>query len=251
MARVGNALLLDKTYVPDADPVVSQQTVTLLSERAAGVVDAMCVFAAEGCATSSPSPAEPTTPPATDRGIPDDFPIDWDLVDMTGDGGEIDGPGPDARGATEVSPCDRVAWPVAGVDRLAFTTTGPEFEESRELVLFASADEAVAVMEGVRSAVAACPSEINELDPTDSPEQVWDLLDTDTGYDSVAFSLTYADGMPGGIIHQLTRVGRAIVAVDTAGEYARGNSVTYALTRLDEITSHLTPAMCAFTEAGC
>ncbi len=148
VARVGNALLLDKTYVPDADPEVSQQTVTLLAERAAGVVDAMCVFAAEGCATPSPSPAEPTTAPAASGGIPDDFPIDWDLVDMTGDGGEIDGPGPDARGAIEVSPCDRVVWPAAGVDRLALTTTGPEFEESRELVLFASADEAVAVMDG-------------------------------------------------------------------------------------------------------
>ncbi len=187
-------------------------------------------------------------PPPEDLG----FPIDWDLIDMTGDGGEIRGPGPKAPGAAEVSPCDRAVWPKSGVDRLALTTTGPEFEESRELVVFASADEAVAAMADVRSAIGTCPTEINELDPTNSPEQAWDLLPAETGYeDSVTFSLTYTDGLPGGQIWQLTRVGTAIIALSTSGEYTGGSSASYAAERLTEITNHLTPEMCEFTEDGC
>jgi hypothetical protein len=194
-------------------------------------------------------PEEEDSAPEPD---PVDFPIDWDLVDMTGDGGEIRGPGPKAEGAAEVSPCDRVVWPATGVDRLAVTTTGPEFAESRELVVFASADQAAAIMEDVRSAIAACPTEVNDLDPTNSPELAWDVLQADTGYDdSVTFSQTYTDGMPGGQVWQLTRVGRAIIAVSTGGEYSRGKSASSATVRLTEITDHMTQEMCDYTEAGC
>ncbi len=188
----------------------------------------------------------------SDSGEPAGVPIDWDLADLTGDGGRISGPGPDAPGAAEVSPCDRVVWPKAGVDRLAVNTTGPEFAEARELVEFASADEAVAAMGEVRSAVAACPTEINELDPTNSPEQAWDVLESDTGYeDSVTLSLTYTDGLPGGQIWQFTRVGKAIIAVSTSGEYAGGRSAALAAVRLTEITRHIAPEMCRYTVDGC
>lgn len=249
--RVGNAILLNKTYVPDAAPSASQAAADLLGERAEGPVEAMCVFSADGCTTSTPPPSEETTPPASNGGDPADVPLDWDLIDMTGDGGEILGPDAEARGADEVAPCGEVVWPEAGVGRNAVTTTGPEFVESRELVAFESADDAVAVLERVRSAIAACPTQVNEQDPTNSPEQAWDVIDADNGYDSVTFSLTYTDGMPGGTIWQLTRVGRAVLAVDVGGEYARGRSARFGARRLSEITGHITPAMCAFTEAGC
>lgn len=48
--RVGNALLLDSTYtMGGGDPQVVQQTVDLLTDKSAGIVDAMCVFAADPC----------------------------------------------------------------------------------------------------------------------------------------------------------------------------------------------------------
>ena len=205
---------------------------------------------AGGEITGGSASGEGSAEPPSAAGV-DGVPLDWDLVDMRGDGGKIYGPGPEARGADEVSPCDEVVWPEAGVDRSAVTTTGPEFVESRELVELASADEAVAAMERIRSAIAACPTEINELDPTSNPEQAWEVLPADTGYDSVTFSLTYTDGLPGGTIWQLTRVGRAILAVSTGGEYSGGDSASFAAERLTEITDRMTPAMCAFTEAGC
>lgn len=50
VVRVGNALLLDKTYFGGAgDPAVAQQTADLLSNRSAPVIEQMCVFAETGC----------------------------------------------------------------------------------------------------------------------------------------------------------------------------------------------------------
>ncbi len=170
------------------------------------------------------------------------------------DGVEVtrEGPGPQAQGAQEVSPCDQAVWPVDGVDRLAVTETGPGYAESREVVEFAGADEAVAAMAAVRSAVSACPTEVNEFDPTNSPEMAWTVEQADTGYeDSVTFAQTYVDGMPGGAIWQFTRVGRAILVTDVAGEYAAGRSVDLAVDQLTELTRTITPAMCEFTEEGC
>lgn len=50
IARVGNALLIDKTYIGGAgDRSIAQDTVSLLTDRSAGVVEAMCLFSVEGC----------------------------------------------------------------------------------------------------------------------------------------------------------------------------------------------------------
>lgn len=50
VVRVGNALLLDKTYFGGAgDPLVAQQTADLLSTRSSSVVEQMCVFSGTGC----------------------------------------------------------------------------------------------------------------------------------------------------------------------------------------------------------
>ena len=50
VVRVGNALLLDKTYFGGAgDTATAQQTADLLSTRSAPVIEQMCVFSATGC----------------------------------------------------------------------------------------------------------------------------------------------------------------------------------------------------------
>lgn len=50
VVRVGNALLLEKTYFNGAgDPAVAQQTADLLSTRSTSVVEQMCVFSETGC----------------------------------------------------------------------------------------------------------------------------------------------------------------------------------------------------------
>lgn len=189
--------------------------------------------------------SEVTPPPLKiDAGLP------------TADDNEIQrrGPSADAPGAGEVSPCGVEVWPQRGIDRLAVSQVGLEGEygEARELVELASADEAVALMGDVRSAVSACPTEINELDPTNSPEIVWEALAADTGYeDSVTLAQTYADGLPGGSVWQFTRVGKAILVVSTGGEITAGRSVSMAVHHLTEATREITPAMCRYTDEGC
>lgn len=170
------------------------------------------------------------------------------------DGVEVtrEGPGPQAPGAQEVAPCGQTVWRVDGVDRLAVTETGTGYAESREVVELAGADDAAAAMADLRSAVSACPTEVNEFDPTNSPEMAWTMEPADTGYeDSVTFAQTYVDGMPGGAIWQFTRVGRAILVTFVGGEYAPGRSVTMAVDQLTQVTRSITPAMCEYTEDGC
>ncbi len=164
----------------------------------------------------------------------------------------LDGPGPKARGADEVSPCERDVWPQTGVDRLAVTTTGPEFAESRELVEFPGADTAAGVVDAVRSAITACPTEVNEADPTTNPEQAWDVLSIDTGYEgSVTFAQTYVDGLPGGAVWQFTPVGNAVLVTYVGGEYTPGKSVAAAARQLSQTTRLIVPTMCGYTEDGC
>lgn len=191
-----------------------------------------------------------------DSGVPEPQPLRDALAAGLSkpDGVEVlrEGPGPRAQGAEEVSPCDQGVWPVDGVDRLAVTETGPMYAAAREVVELAAVDDAVAAMARLRSAVTACPTEVNELDPTNSPEMAWTVEQADTGYeDSVTFSQTYVDGMPGGAIWQFTRVGRGILATFVGGEYAPGRSVSLAVEQLTEATRAITPSLCMYTEAGC
>ena len=50
VVRVGNALLLERTYFGGAgDPAIAQETADLLGTRSATVIDQMCVFSESGC----------------------------------------------------------------------------------------------------------------------------------------------------------------------------------------------------------
>jgi len=50
VVRVGNALLLDKTYFGGAgDPAIAQQTADLLRTRSTSVIEQMCIFSGTGC----------------------------------------------------------------------------------------------------------------------------------------------------------------------------------------------------------
>ncbi len=179
-----------------------------LDESMMDLFDA-AVAKADGVITGAGSSGEATEVPE-----PEALGRPWTTGLDEPDGVEVtrEGPGPRAQGAQEVSPCEQTVWPVDGVDRLAVTETGPGYSESREVVEFAGADDAAAVLADLRSAISACPTEVNEFDPTDSPEIAWTVEPADTGYeDSVTFAQTYVDGMPGGAIWQFTRVGRAIL----------------------------------------
>jgi hypothetical protein len=232
VVRVGNAVLFSSGYgegnSPGTDPADNAQP---FLDATAPLVGKLCVFAAGGC--------DPTTPvvPSSDD-IPSDFPI---TVDAEKDGGDFTWQGPSADTQQDFPDvCGTQPWPVAGLDRLGFNVSGPEYGDQRALVSFATADQAVAEVQGIRDAVQACPLDQNTR---------YDATPRDTGYDSFTFGVSATNSL-GSSGYQVTRVGRAVLVVATYGEGTRDSLPGYA-DALTTLTGKLTPAMCVFTEAGC
>ncbi len=208
-------------------------------EDLAGPVAALCVFSDQGCGSA---PSGPTS--SGNTAIPADFPLGVDLPDYTGDGGVITDPAVDAVGV-EGSLCGTDAWSASQIGRLAAGSTGPEYDERRELRVFADADGAVAEMGRLRTALAGCPR-----DTSRGAERVVRSYPADTGYDDTAtFAVTARTGL-GGTIFQFTRVGRAVLAISIGGETSTASAVQ-SVPDLTALTRRLTPSMCLFTQAGC
>jgi len=235
---VGPALLLTSTYgrwTRDQARHAVHQTVAPLR----GTVAALEVFG------DVPEPSEgPAGEPAPTE-IPADFPLG---VGLTADGGDVrvSPPPPDGAGVGEVEMCGRVVWPharggaVGETHRLVTGALGPEHSDSRELVVHRDEDRAVAGMAAIEEAAERCSS---------FQDQVWTVLERDTGHDTVTVGLTHADG-PGSTVFQVTRVGSARLLVSTYGE----GSLASLDGQADEVTTtseNILPAMCVFTKTGC
>ena len=235
---VGAALLVTETYGewPDVSEGIAQTAVPV-----AEVVDAMAVFAEATTPTASPS--SEASPAVDVTSIPGDFPL---AVGLPEDDGEtkVSPPSADGDGIGLVEMCDQEVWPLAdtagGSRRLVTDAHGPEWLDARELVVHADAEVASQVMAALSGAVRTCHTIDN---------QVWTVLERDTGYDTVTVGLTYDNGL-GSSVFQVTRVGSARLMVQTYGEGS--------LASLDEqadgvtgTTEQILPAMCVFTKTGC
>ena len=222
----------------------------LVRRRILGILAAAAVLLGAGlygCAVQDGPPSSPglAATSGTDTvGIPDDFPLDVDHRDLTGDGGELLGPGPDVRGLAEEQVCASDLWKVPAADRLAFVSTGPEYADVRELRTFATTADALAQMEERRASFAGCDREVRE-----GTTILWTTYEEDTGYDSVTFSSTVEDSLGGGVF-QVTRVGRAVLALVVGAEWSEGTAPGGAA-ELTAVTRRIAPEMCLFTEAGC
>jgi hypothetical protein len=238
---VGAALLVTSTYgqwTRDEAQQAVEQTVEPLRETVA----AMEMFDDGTTPTEEPS-GQPTAAPPPGVAIPEDFPLDAGMVE---DGGDYDvtGPSSDDEGLGSVEMCGREVWPSAGsadgVARLATTALGPEYADRRELLVHGDAEQAVEAMAAVRSAAAGCRT---------SGNQVWTVLDRETGYDTVTVGLTYSDGL-GASVFQVTRVGSARLMVQTYGEGTLA-SLDDDADLVTATTEKIVPAMCVFTKTGC
>ena len=228
--RVGNAVLVTEA---GGEWDLTSSVPAGIRDRSAiadRISQEMCVFAEHSCGVEG-------EPLAAD--IAPDFPLD---VDMEADGGDFhkQGPSSGAKGVYLPDLCGSTAWPVTGRDRLAVNVSGPEYGDDRTVQALDTPDQAVAVLQGLRDAVAACPTEGNA---------VYDVLARDTGYDSFTFGVSYTDGLGSGV-WQATRVGRGLLVLSTHGEGNR-DSLPSQADLLTATTEKITPAMCAFTEAGC
>lgn len=198
--------------------------------------------------TSTRNPAtNPTTSPNA-SGIPDDFPLAEGLVadgDIT-----VTTPRRDVKGIGLDPTCWGRVWPGAAVDRLVVEQVGPELGLTRELAVYPDAATATAVVEQVRADAARC----HRL-PATSESAAMDV--TPLGHDdtgdvgaTTSFAETMAGGQPGGSLFILTRVGRAVLAVEHGGEWTRGTADLGArdLQRADR---DLVDRLCLFSGPGC
>ena len=232
----GAALLVTSIYgewaAADLESGIAD-TVDLTRET----VDAMALF--------DPA-ATPAATPAGDAGVtpvPDDFPL---AVGLPEDDGEttVSPPSADGDGMGVVEMCGREVWPLGGTAggsrRLVTGALGPEYFDGRELIVHADAEVASHAMAVIRGAARECRTVDN---------QVWTVLDRDTGYDTVTVGLTYDDGL-GSSVFQVTRVGAARLMVQTYGEGSLA-SLDEQADGVTETTGTIVPAMCVFTKTGC
>jgi hypothetical protein len=213
-------------------------TLLLLLALATGACGSEDVVASDPAPTEASSEPTPSEPVAT---VPADFPLD---VDLPADGGDYDvtAPSAEADGVGEVEVCGSVVWPPgAAAARLAASASGPEHVDARELVVPGSDVDVTTVVPRVREAVEAC---------TDAPQhQVWTLHETDTGHESVTFSLTWSVGL-GASVFQVTRVGDALLMTHGYGE-GMLESIDPTVQERTALTREIAPAMCDLTADAC
>jgi hypothetical protein len=195
-------------------------------------------------ATTAPPTSGTTDSPQADPGvtttIPDDIPIDLDLVDMGSDG---DYQAPEHVPAGDFEPvtlCSTDIWPAEHVDALSAWATGPEYGDRRDLLTFAGVDAAVAAVQSIRDVLAGCTKD-GDLDVT-TPQ-------ADTGYDSVTFATICHPGLCL-TLYQVTRVGNAVLMTSIYGE-GSADSIPQQLPARTDITKNIATHLCLFTAAGC
>ena len=211
----------------------------------------MCIFAAEPCRSPSGlSSASASAAGSTGEGavsaIPAGFPLDRDITPPEGD--PLDGPSAKAQGVPDLNLCGRAVWPADGVERLAVTANVPQYQESRELVTFSRSEAVTAALDAIRTAVQACPT-IPGARPADDQVVTPLTADLSGADDSVTFSVTYAQGLGGGV-YQFARVGRALVATFNGGEWST-DSAAAAVNGITGKTRAILPEMCLWTVEGC
>ncbi len=250
VARVGNAIYLATSHTSAGGPQVADAEVRRLAEWSAPVLSDMCVFAAEPCGAPPAPSASASTGEGAVSAIPADFPLDRNIAAPEG---PLDGPSASAEGVAALELCGASpAWPARNtVERLAVTSTMPQFRESRELVTFARTDDASEAIGRVVDAVGDCPVEPGDTAANDKLVDVQPIDEADLGGpdESVTFSITYREGLGGGI-YQFVRVGRAVYGTFVEGEYSR-DAAAQAAGELSGKTKALLPELCVWTETGC
>ncbi len=226
VTRIGNAVVLVSAsrVIPGQGPDVA----TIADEATSWLADAMCIFTEAGCE----GPDAPTS------GIPGDFPLDRGAHDFGAEGSRK-GPNQDVA-VKQPLPCDTDPLHTREVrDRLGFANLGSDFEDYRQLLLYADEADASEVMGAAATAVESCESE-----PDNGMTLLWTTVDADTGYETLTFRQG-VQGAVGGSTYQLTRVGRAILQVAWNGE---GGGDVPGQTA---VTVAIAPEMCGWADGGC
>ncbi len=160
-----------------------------------------------------PAPAPTTASPAPTT-IPDGVPLDAGLPKTNLDGAPVEVTS--SPGVDPLALCGtRLFNTGAALDAAGAFYNGGEDYRGRTLLLFASQDEASAILRGVRDAVTACPSSNDDIG-TLLAEPVGSTL----GAESVALLTQYENEGPltGPTVYHLVRIGTSVLITSQAGE---------------------------------
>lgn len=252
VVRVGNAVLVDlASDEGSGDTVVDLATVT--RENLADVIAAM-----NELAPTSADPGDELTDPAGTTTVPPDFPIDLALSEppVEDDETTIDGPGPDAAGASALTMCgDEVPLPDdengEPERELSYSVSTIGGYDGRTIHAYPTVQEAIDQMEQVRARVQGCDRD----DGGDGlSDRLFRTFNSNTGYDSVTFDWYYeaTDNQPAvaGQLYTVLRVGNAIVTLEWGSEGSAQSQADAAPDQV-ELARMMAAEMCIFQQAGC
>jgi hypothetical protein len=195
----------------------------------------------QGVDPAPPNPSETT--PAGPR-IPDSLDVTVDMYEN--DSGE---PATQTRGGlglTVLDFCGVTPFTDDGrADSVSAATSGPEYSDTREVVLYPDEESAARALDAVTDAAVGCPREESGPDSaTLTRVDPWSA-----GQDGILVVHTYENSLGAEILH-FTRVGDALLASSTYGEYDPSNTAGGEADQARRLKS-VVDQLCVFTDAGC
>lgn len=215
-ARAGNAVLLDQSYgAPGGEQVVEANLRNQL-QRAATPLSAMCVFSPTPCGGTDDAEAGPV--------VPDGFPLlaGWPT---DSEGGEFGLAGPTRTGLDVMEPeaCGVVAEVPEHTDLVRGAYNNPEDYRQRQLLTFASADEADAYVDDVLAIFDDCFEVETGDGSTRLTQVVTDLSDTgDRAGGAITRYERDGEPVPGMSTLLVVRVGSAVLLAENQSEGGGG-----------------------------
>ncbi|MDO9494977.1 MAG: hypothetical protein Q7J48_04680 [Nocardioides sp.] len=195
----------------------------------------------QGLDPAPPNPSETTT---SSPRIPDTLDVTVGMYEN--DSGEPVTQTHGDIGLTLVEFCGVTPFAEDGrADSVSAATSGPEYSDTREVVLYPDEQSAARVLAQVEASARDCPRQESGPDnDTMHTVKPWDA-----GESGILVVRTYTNSLGAEILH-FTQVGDALLASSTYGEYDPSNTAGGEAEQARRLKS-VVDQMCVFTDAGC
>lgn len=220
--------------------------IALAAAAAVAVIATGSVVLAGGGEPQGLDPAPPNPSETTPSGplIPDSLDVTVDMYEN--ESGERATQRHGDVGLTLLDFCGVTPFANDGrIDSVSAATSGPEYSDTREVVLYPDEESAARALDAVTDAAVGCPREESGPDSaTLTRVEPWPA-----GQDGVLVVHTYENSL-GAEILRFTRVGDALLTSSTYGEYDPSNTAGGEADQARRLRSVL-DQLCVFTDAGC
>lgn len=224
LGRTGNALLLDQSYSSSGGQQAVEQMVRTSQVRGALPWSTMCVFSADPCGATdgTDGPSSPDEPAA--QVVPDGFPLlsGWPT---DSEGGEFGLAGPTRTGLDVLEPeaCGAVAEVPEHTDLVRAAYNNPEDYRQRQLVTFASVDEADAYVDDVLAIFDDCIDLVVEDGSRRLTQVVTEMSETgDRAGGAITRYEREGEPIPGMSTLFVVRVGSVVLLAENQSEGSGG-----------------------------